>query len=207
MRLSRTDRRLLVLLIVTLTASWVLWPDVARRNWVYAPDMARSPAVAAFEDSNILPERQALRAPVPGTVPRGQLPLPYAATSEDAVRAGVELANPFAAAVPATQVRGETVFRTFCQPCHGAEGRGDGLVVQRGLPAPPSLMTQRVRDMKDGQIFHIISYGQNTMSPYAVQMVQDDRWRAIVYLRSVQARLPVDPPPTTPLAAGTGAAP
>jgi len=144
---------------------------------------------------------------VPGSVPRGPLPLAYVATSEDAVRAGAELTNPFAAAASATLVRGETMFKAFCQPCHGAEGRGDGLAVQHGLPAPPSLMTQRVRDMKDGQIFHVISYGQNTMSPYAVQMVQDDRWRAIVYLRSVQARLPVDPPPTMPVAAGTGMAP
>ena len=32
----------------------------------------------------------------------------------------------------------------FCSPCHGASGRGDGLVVSRGFPAPPSYHQERL---------------------------------------------------------------
>lgn len=42
--------------------------------------------------------------------------------------------------------------------------------------------------MKDGQLFHIITYGQGNMPPYAVQVTQDDRWKIIAYIRSLQAK-------------------
>jgi cytochrome c len=29
-------------------------------------------------------------------------------------------------------------YEVNCLPCHGAQGKGDGLVVQRGYPKPPS---------------------------------------------------------------------
>ena len=47
--------------------------------------------------------------------------------------------NPFKPADRAAVERGAVVFDTYCVPCHGTTGEGDGLVVQRGFPAPPSL--------------------------------------------------------------------
>jgi mono/diheme cytochrome c family protein len=42
--------------------------------------------------------------------------------------------------------------------------------------------------MKDGQIFHILTYGQNNMPSYAGQISRDDRWKVIAYVRSLQAQ-------------------
>jgi hypothetical protein len=42
------------------------------------------------------------------------------------------------------------------------------------------------KDMKDGQLFHILTYGQGNMPSYAAQLSQDDRWRVIVHVRSLQ---------------------
>jgi mono/diheme cytochrome c family protein len=34
--------------------------------------------------------------------------------------------------------RGQERFQIFCKPCHGVSGEGDGIIVARGFPRPPS---------------------------------------------------------------------
>src|SRR3989338_1541197 len=72
-------------------------PDPTRPNYEYLPEMAHSPAYSAFAANPNFPDGKTLRSPVPGTIPRGELPLPYGATPEEALRAGAELVNPFPA--------------------------------------------------------------------------------------------------------------
>ena len=88
------DRTLIVIACVAAGVSLMLWPDWTRRNLTYAPDMAVSPAVTTYSSSAVAEDAQTLRAPVPGTVPRGPLPLHYEATEADALRAAVELQVP-----------------------------------------------------------------------------------------------------------------
>jgi mono/diheme cytochrome c family protein len=78
------------------------------------------------------------------------------------------------------------VFATFCSPCHGAGGVGDGMVAQRGFPPPPSLFTDNAMQLKDGQMFHIISFGKNAMPNFSSQISREDRWKVITYIRSLQ---------------------
>jgi mono/diheme cytochrome c family protein len=40
--------------------------------------------------------------------------------------------------------------------------------------------------MKDGQIFHVLNFGQGNMSSYASQISREDRWKVILYVRSLQ---------------------
>jgi len=48
------------------------------------------------------------------------------------------------------------------------------------------------KDLLDGEIFHIITIGQNKMPPSAVQVLPLDRWKAILYVRSLQGVLPAE---------------
>jgi mono/diheme cytochrome c family protein len=48
-------------------------------------------------------------------------------------------------------------------------------------------MLPRAVQMKDGQMFHILTYGQNNMPSYASQVSPEDRWSVITYVRSMQA--------------------
>ena len=77
-----------------------------------------------------------------------------------------------------------------------------GPVTQRGVPPPPSLLAPHAVQIKDGQLFHILTYGQNNMASYASQLSRDDRWNVIVYVRSLQAAAKLAPPapPATPAA-------
>ena len=168
---------------------WAVRPDASRPNLVYAPDMAISPAARTYGPA------LATLGPPAGAVSRGDLPLRYEATEADAQRAAAELTMPPRVGTPYDRRWAETAFADFCLPCHGREGHGDGITIKRGFQPPPSLLTQHARDMKDGQMFHVLTYGQKLMPPHTAQLSVDDRWRLILHVRGLQRRLPVDPPP------------
>jgi mono/diheme cytochrome c family protein len=149
----------------------------------YLPEMAYSRAAESYAADAAL-DGGTLLVPPDGTIARGASLVRYQATPADAARAGVELSAP---PVDAAAVRrGQRVFQTFCTPCHGVGGAGDGAVVARGFPPPPSLLAPHARGLKDGQLFHILTYGQLNMPSYAGQIDAADRWRAIAYVRQLQ---------------------
>lgn len=205
---SHLNLVLTALLVAVLAAAAFSRTDRARLNVEFLPDMKYSPAYTAFEAHPRLPMQQTMQPPVAGTIARGETPLHYAATPEDALRAGAELANPIAPGTPertASQERGRQQYQHFCAACHGPQGLGDGPVSQRGFPPPPSLQTGKSVAMSDGQVFHILTYGQNTMPSFAAQLDVQRRWDLINFLRTLQptpaaptAPTPTNGPPAAP---------
>jgi mono/diheme cytochrome c family protein len=80
---------------------------------------------------------------------------------------------------------GKAKFNTYCSPCHDYQGTGVSRMNGQ-FPNPPSLHTDRVRNWKDGRIFHVITVGQNTMPSYAQQITSQERWQIITYIRTLQ---------------------
>ena len=150
----------------------------------YFPDMVDSVPYDAYAPNPVTRDGKTLMAPAPGTIARGAKPFHYGNSASEAERAGRELINPVAAGAQAL-ARGEQVFTTFCSPCHGPRGLGDGPVIPL-FSKPPSLQAQNARSLPDGHIYHIITRGQKLMPSLAVQVEPEDRWKAILYVRSFQ---------------------
>jgi mono/diheme cytochrome c family protein len=161
--------------------------DPSRPNIEYMPDMVRGPAAQSQSECAALPDGVSDQALPDGVVVRGAATFRFGATPEEAERAGRELSNPFRADDAAALARGAVVFQRFCTPCHGADGEGRGLAVQRGMLPPPSLKAERAMKMRDGQMFHVVTKGQGNMASYAVQVAPDDRWKAVLHVRALQA--------------------
>ena len=174
-------------IVVFIVVSLMIGGNTEEPNYEFLPGMLYSIPYDTFAANEHFPDGKTMQAPIPGTIPRGHMPLHYAATPEDATRAGDELKNPFTAEADYLQ-RGARVYATFCIPCHGAGGRGDGPVTRRGYPPPPSLFAENSMNMKDGQNFHIITYGQGNMPAHAAQVSPDDRWKVVLYIRSLQEK-------------------
>jgi mono/diheme cytochrome c family protein len=82
--------------------------------------------------------------------------------------------------------RGQEEFDAFCSPCHGYAGYGDGMVVARGFPAPPSFHSARLRNMPAQQIVDTITNGYGVMYSYADRVPEQDRWAIAAYIRALQ---------------------
>src|SRR5690606_31486201 len=80
--------------------------------------------------------------------------------------------------------RGRHVYNQTCIVCHGPGGEGNGTIVPK-FPRPPSLLSDKIRNYPDGSIYFIISHGQNLMSSYASQIMPEDRWAIVHYIRAL----------------------
>ena len=85
--------------------------------------------------------------------------------------------------------RGEQRYNIYCAPCHDETGRGKGPVTRRGggFKVPPaSLHQDKLRPMKLGYFYDVITNGKGTMQPYAAQIPVADRWAIAVWVRTLQ---------------------
>jgi mono/diheme cytochrome c family protein len=159
--------------------------DLRLRNFEAMPDMAHSPAYDTLAPNPNFPDGRTLQMPEPGTIARGRKPFHYGPSPEDAVRAGEE-PNPFTGDDSAVRERGAFLFTNYCQMCHGPGGQGDGPMMQRGIPPSASLVAENAVQMKDGQLFHVLTYGQRNMQSHAAQLTAEDRWKVILHVRALQ---------------------
>lgn len=82
--------------------------------------------------------------------------------------------------------RGQQRFEINCVPCHGETGEGNGIIVQRGFPAPPSYHIERLLDSPVGHFFDVMTRGYGVMYSYATRVTPEDRWAIAAYIRALQ---------------------
>ena len=161
----------------------LLYRDLRRPNVEFIPEMVHSTAYDAFSPNSNFPDGKTLQEPVKGTIVRGLFP-EYSESALTEETAGKILVNPLQSDKSVLS-RGETVYRNFCLICHGETGMGDGSVIKKGVPPPPSLKTEKVRLMPDGRIYFIITNGRGNMASYRSQISRTDIWRSILFIRTL----------------------
>jgi mono/diheme cytochrome c family protein len=82
--------------------------------------------------------------------------------------------------------RGRERYATYCAPCHGALGDGQGITRGYGMATTATYHDDRIRNMPEGEIFNTITNGKNTMSSYADKLSPEDRWAVIAYVRALE---------------------
>ena len=150
------------------------------------PDMDRQPKVRPQKPSAFFPDGRESRMPVEGTVARDEH---FLAVPENT--GFVSGTTNFVATIPlkvtpALIARGQQRFQINCSPCHGPLGDGNGITRQFGMAVVGNLHDPRIVQMSDGELFYVITHGRNLMGPYASQVVPEDRWAIISYVRALQ---------------------
>ena len=176
--------------ISLLLFGFILYGCDRNRNtpgWDYFPDMFYSTAYETFTRNPNFEDGMTMRIPVPGTVPREYTPFNYTIDPESRIRAGIELVNPVSP-TPESLIRGKKVYSTFCLGCHGVSGGGEGPLYKSGLyPLEPRILTDNEAiKLKDGEIFHTITLGFGSMGAHGSQIRTEDRWKLVLYIRSLQ---------------------
>ncbi|HLT24031.1 MAG TPA: quinol:electron acceptor oxidoreductase subunit ActD [Ignavibacteria bacterium] len=137
--------------------------------------------VTPQQPSEFFSDGYSVRTPPEGTVMRGYIPYEYKGLPDSMVK---YLSNPIAL-TQENLADGKKQYDTYCSPCHGYFGEGDSRL--RGqFPNPPTIHSEKVRNWVDGNIYHVITNGQNVMPSYASQVSREDRWKIIHYIRALQ---------------------
>jgi hypothetical protein len=147
-------------------------------------DMHIQPKYLPYEPTTFFGDGRSERQPVPGTIARGQLRL------DDLLYTGTENgaeSNRFPFPITRADLdRGRERFNIYCTPCHDYTGSGNGMIVQRGFPHPPSFHTDRLRQAPVGHFFGVMTNGLGRMYSYADRVDVGDRWRIAAYIRVLQ---------------------
>jgi hypothetical protein len=143
-------------------------------------DMHDQPKLEPYEASTFFRDGRAMRPLVPGTVARGRL------DEDDHLHSGTVDGRP-AETFPfevtrETLARGRERYEIYCAPCHNQTGDGRGMIVERGMRAPPSFHVERLRGAPPGYFFDVITHGFGAMYDYSDRISPPDRW-AIVAAR------------------------
>jgi hypothetical protein len=146
--------------------------------------MWEQPKVLPQSQSTFFVDGYSMRMPVEGTVARGFIPYEYPGLPDS-------IAKPLMNPLPFTKEvleRGRDRFNSYCSPCHGYFARGQSRLHGQ-FPSPPSLHTDKIRNWPDGNIYNVITNGQNVMPSYAKSVSRYDRWAIINYIRVLQRAL------------------
>ena len=148
--------------------------------------MYDQPKYEAHEATAFFDNGLTSRAPIEGTVARGQLRLDTHLYTGKV--AGVTVSELLPSIEFGQQLleRGQERFDIYCSPCHGRTGQGNGLIVQRGLKPPPSFHEARLREAAIGYFFDVMTNGFGAMYSYASRIPVEDRWAIAAYMRALQ---------------------
>ena len=91
------------------------------------------------------------------------------------------------------------LYQRNCLPCHGAEGKGDGIVgaIMRGYPgapAPVDYSDPAVVALTDGQLFGVLTNGKRNeqtlqgMPAFRSLLTPEQRWSLVNQIRVLQGK-------------------
>ena len=141
-------------------------------------------AYGEFYNSNPYnPHSMNMRRPVANTVRRGQM-LPYRYRS-DQLEAAAAVESPFSPDDESVLKLGKAAYESYCQHCHGAQGNADGKVAEK-YAGVANLNGAAYKEITEGHIFHVITYGKGLMGAHGSQVSPEDRWRIARYVKELQ---------------------
>ena len=176
----------------------------------YMPDMSYSRAYETYASTEGLQKEGVhyTAMPVQGTVARGDM---YAYTLKNdsaGYAAAASVVNPLPALSAKDFIEASRLYLVNCGICHGEKLDGNGPLYKDGtgpFTAKPATLVgdPKYMAMKEGTMFHSVTYGLNAMGSYASQLNTQQRWMVIHYIKEKQQASAGAAPATTGAADST----
>lgn len=155
-------------------------------NYQYFPNMYESVAYEPYSEAKIFKGGKEGQLPVAGTINRGFEPYEYENSTAGYELAKANLKSPLTEEEK-NSGKGKELFEIYCISCHGATGNGKGKLVERekflGVPS------YKDREITEGTIFHVETYGLNAMGSHANQLSAHERWLVADYVLKLRSQL------------------
>ena len=160
--------------------------DKAKPNYQFFPDMYEAVSYETYSEHNVFKGGVEAQVPSKGTMKRGIVPYEIPNTPEGYALAKATLKSPLDS-LSINQDKAKELYTVYCAICHGDAGDGKGnLVVKEKFLGVPSY---KDREITDGSVFHVITYGLNSMGSHANQLSQEERWVVADYVLKLKAGL------------------
>ncbi|MEC4112836.1 c-type cytochrome [Myroides pelagicus] len=157
-----------------------------RPNYQFMPNMYESVAYETYSEvpTTVFENGKEGQLPAEGSIPRGYEPEAYPDTPEGLELAKVNQKSPLAESDKNLE-KGKELYTIYCSVCHGAKGDGKGNLVKKekflGVP------DYKDRELTEGGIYHVITYGLNSMGSHSNQLSQHERWLVTDYVLKLKS--------------------
>ncbi|MFV5688734.1 c-type cytochrome [Flavobacterium sp. ZT3R25] len=159
----------------------------SKPNYQYMPNMYEPVSYETYEESSAFKNGKEGQLPPAGTVNRGFEPYEYENSTAGYDLSKLNLKSPLDSISVKDEEKSKELFEIYCGICHGNAGDGKGKLVTQGkfLGVP----SYKDRVITEGSVFHVQTYGLNSMGSYANQLNQHERWLVASYVLKLKAKL------------------
>ena len=78
----------------------------------------------------------------------------------------------------------KTIYTSYCSPCHGDKGKGDGIAAAALSVKPADYTSDLVLNETDGNLFYKMSEGRLPMPQFKTTLTENQRWELVAYIRT-----------------------
>ncbi|MES2873602.1 MAG: cytochrome c [Bacteroidota bacterium] len=182
-----------VLNILTLVGASLLMTSCFEKsapNYQFFPNMYEPVSYETYGESAVFnsptgEKGRVSQIPPAGTIKQGFVPYEIPNTPEGYAASKANVSPLAADQIDAE--RGKELFTIYCAVCHGEGGDGKGNLVKRekflGVPS------YKDREITTGSVFHVVTYGLNSMGSHANQLSKEERWQVADYVMKLKSEL------------------
>lgn len=177
--------------VLGIVVSFSSCKDDQKPNYQYMPNMYESVAYETYSESDAFNSPTGLKGkegqlPAEGSIKRGFVPYGIPNTTEGYNFSKTITTSPLDSTA-VDMKKAEELYGIYCAICHGTTGDGQGKLVkqQKFLGVP----NYKDRQVTIGSIFHVETYGLNSMGSYANQLSQQERWMIAAYVLELKSKL------------------
>jgi len=175
-----------------LIGSFASCSDTKSPNYQFFPNMYESVGYESYAESEAFNGKnqlngQTAQMPVDGSVKRGFEIYDYENTTAGYELAKATMLSPLDSISEKEATKGKELYGIYCAICHGDAGNGLGKLVERekflGVPSYAD------RVITEGSVYHVITFGLNSMGSHANQLSQHERWLVTDYVLQLKSKL------------------
>ena len=176
-----------IALLVTLSALVTSCHDTKNPNYQYMPNMYESVAYETYAESNAFKNGKEGQLPAEGSIKRGFETYEYENSTAGYDLAKANLKSPLDTLSTKDADTAKELYGIYCAICHGNAGNGQGKLVTQGKLL--GIPNYKDRVITTGSVFHVQTYGLNSMGAYSNQLNAHERWLVATYVMKLKSEL------------------
>ena len=176
-----------ITILLGLSALVTSCHDNLKPNYQYMPNMYEPVSYNTYSESSAFKNGKEGQLPAEGSLNRGFEVYEYENTTAGYDLAKANLKSPLDSLSTEDMDKAKGLYEIYCAICHGNAGNGQGKLVTQGKLL--GIPNYKDRVITTGSVFHVQTYGLNSMGAYSNQLNAHERWLVATYVMKLKSEL------------------
>ena len=176
-----------ITILLGLSALVTSCHDNLKPNYQYMPNMYEPVSYNTYSESSAFKNGKEGQLPAEGSLNRGFEVYEYENSTAGYDLAKANLKSPLDSLSTEDMEKAKGLYEIYCAICHGNAGNGQGKLVTQGKLL--GIPNYKDRVITTGSVFHVQTYGLNSMGACSNQLNAHERWLVATYVMKLKSEL------------------